>query len=73
MIIDNLTILMNVDGKPVIVDTRKIEVNLFCIMVAGLQESKNLQVFPAKNMETVNLADYVDIKPKGNKDDSPTR
>ncbi len=51
---------MNVDGKPVIVDTRKILVELFCMMVAGLQESETLQVFPAKNMETVNIADYVD-------------
>jgi len=60
MEIDNLTILMNVDGKPVIVDTRKIEINIFCMLVAGLQESKKLQVFPAKNMETVNIADYIE-------------
>jgi len=60
MEINNLTVLMNVDGKPVIVDTRKIEVNLFCMLVAGLQDSKTLQVFPAKNMETVNIADYIE-------------
>jgi len=60
MKIDNLTILMNVDGKPVIVDTRKIEVNLFCKLIAGLQDSESLRVFPAKNMETVNTSDYIE-------------
>ena len=60
MEIDNLIILMNVDGKLVIVDTRKIEINLFCKLTAGLQGSESLKVFAAKNMKTVNIADYIE-------------
>lgn len=67
MKIENLTIMMTIDGKNVLVDSSKINVYSFYDAILFLQGGKKLKVYELKNVEIVNEKDFTK---KGNDKDA---